>query len=126
MRFLVEKVITCTICFFTTITRILLLVGAKIDSCFGNAHDLVLTCAEISWFFRVRSTHGSKWSKQWKLSRTVVAAFTRRGKEEDDMKKAAKLVLNGDVHATVPSIEEMVDFWTPILSVPSKEIEPKV
>ena len=43
-----------------------------------------------------------------------------------DMSKAAKLVLDGDVRATVPSMEEMVDFWTPTLTTPSKEIEPEV
>ena len=42
------------------------------------------------------------------------------------MSKAAKLVLDGDVRATIPSMEEMVNFWTPILTTPSKEIEPEV
>ena len=44
---------------------------------------------------------------------------------ESDMTKAAKLVLDGDIHATVPSIEEMADLWTPILTMPAKEIKPK-
>ena len=42
------------------------------------------------------------------------------------MTKAAKLVLDGDGCATVSSIEEIVDFWTPILTTPSKEVEPEL
>ena len=41
---------------------------------------------------------------------------------ESDMTKAAKLVLDGDVRATVPSMEGTVDLWIPILTAPSKEI----
>ena len=55
------------------------LVGAKIDFCLSKARDLVLTCAEVSWFYGLRSTHGYERSKQWKLSPTVVAAFTGTG-----------------------------------------------
>ena len=42
---------------------------------------------------------------------------------QSDMTKAAKLALDGEVRVTVPSIEEMVDFLTPILTTPSKELE---
>ena len=44
---------------------------------------------------------------------------------EKDMSNAAKLVFVGDVSATVPSMEEMVYFWTSILTTPSKKIEPE-
>jgi hypothetical protein len=40
-----------------------------------------------------------------------------------DMSKAAKLVLDGTVTATVPTMEEMVDYWSPILTEPSLPIE---
>ena len=53
---------------------------------------------------------------------------TRRKEQlwESDITKAARLALNDYVRATVPSMEEMVDFWTPILMARSREIEPEV
>ena len=42
------------------------------------------------------------------------------------MTKAAKLVLDGEVYATLFFMEEMVDFWAPIVTTPSKEIEPEL
>ena len=39
------------------------------------------------------------------------------------MTKVAKLVLDNDVCATVPSMDEMVDFCTPIIMRPYREIE---
>ena len=45
---------------------------------------------------------------------------------ENGISKAAKLVLDGDACATVPSMEEMIYFWTPILATVSKEAEPEV
>ena len=65
-----------------------------------------------------RPSHG------WRARRREYARMQQLW--EKDMSKAAKLVLDGGVSATVPSMEEMVDFWTPILTTPSKEIEPEV
>ena len=45
---------------------------------------------------------------------------------DSDMTKAAKMVLDGDFLATVFSMEEMVDFWTTILTMPTTEIELKL
>ena len=45
---------------------------------------------------------------------------------EKYMTKAAKLVLDGDIRATILSKEEMVHSWAPILTTPSKEVEPEL
>uniref|UniRef100_A0ABD2XB93 Reverse transcriptase n=1 Tax=Trichogramma kaykai TaxID=54128 RepID=A0ABD2XB93_9HYME len=39
------------------------------------------------------------------------------------MSAAAKLVLDGPIRSVFPSMEEMVSFWEPILTTPSKELD---
>ncbi|CAL7932908.1 unnamed protein product [Xylocopa violacea] len=40
-----------------------------------------------------------------------------------NMSRAAKLVLDGDTEATTPSLEEMVEFWSPIFGHQSTHVE---
>lgn len=54
---------------------------------------------------------------KWRVRRRQYAAMQELFKK--DMSRAAKLVLDGPVQAEMPSVANMVEFWTPILTAPS-------
>ncbi|CAB0037417.1 unnamed protein product [Trichogramma brassicae] len=62
-----------------------------------------------------------KASDGWKKRRREYAAMQELFGSK--MSAAAKLVLDGPVRSVFPSMEEMVSFWEPILTTPSKELD---
>lgn len=55
---------------------------------------------------------------RWRERRRQYASMQELFKK--DMSRAAKLILDGPVQATMPSVEEMVEYWMPMLTTPSK------
>ncbi|KAG7187538.1 hypothetical protein KM043_018891, partial [Ampulex compressa] len=58
---------------------------------------------------------------RWRERRRQYAAMQELFKK--DMSRAAKLVLDGPIQADIPSLPDMVEFWQPILTTPSKTLE---
>uniref|UniRef100_A0ABD2W017 Reverse transcriptase domain-containing protein n=1 Tax=Trichogramma kaykai TaxID=54128 RepID=A0ABD2W017_9HYME len=74
-------------------------------------------------YSRQRRTNISKRkvSDGWRKRRREYAAMQELFGSK--MSVAAKLVLDGPIRSVFPSMEEMVSFWEPILTTPSKELD---
>ena len=80
----------------------------------SHQDEVVITIAEAVLQHPSRTPSQTRPTHGFRMRRKEYARIHQLW--ESDMTKTVKLVLDRDVRATVPSMEKMVDFWTPILT----------